>query len=356
MVKLRRRKWFWIILILILGGLVFQKTWQWTYTVSPAFHLEGVNAFSGVAIVDGRVATYDGDILTFYTAKGREVGRVDRTGEGQEAFFGEKHAILFDRDLSKISVFDSWGKEVADYPIQGELFSALERDGELIFEVRQGDSEILYSTRPGGNLQIIFETRDYLLDYAQSKGGSWLAATLSNEAGGYKTSIYEDNETGQREDFPMEVAMELAFIGRDGYMATEKNLRKLGKENLRREIPLFTDMEVTSEGIHLLHSGLLTHYNKNLEETKEVVLSGNVTQLKEMNGTLFAYGQRDLVGNPYGPRTFTVHLKGRYPQWAMEDGILATVTENHLYVYTMKTSFSAPEVQDVAFEEENNEG
>lgn len=338
MMKGNYRKYILLFAIILLIGYFLKKNWQWAYDLKPAWSKKVSMDVENMAILEGgTLVTWDGDVLNYYDKKGEVKYKVDRTAEGQEAYFGHSKVILYDMDLKKLAVFDEKAKEVVSYSVEGEVFSIDEQNGNILIFTKQDQGEILYMGDSSGGLESIFQTDHFILDFNVVNSKKYAVSELSNEASGYKTVLYWKEGDLKKEEFPNEVAMEIGYYGDSVIMATEKNLFSVNSEEvLETEIPLISDIYLDRSGIYLLHSGFLSKYNKKLERVKHGVVAANVFNLDQMDGSVMAVGNGELLGNIMGPREFQVQLDRNIKLWDIRDGWLLTYGDQELKAYSFK--------------------
>lgn len=321
--------------IILLIGFFLKKNWQWAYEIKPSWEAKVNIDLEDLGILDGgTLVTWDGDVLAFYDKKGKVDHEVDRTAEGQEAYIGHSRVALYDGDLKKVTVFNSRGEETVSYSVEGEVFSVEEQNGNILIFTKQDRGEILYMGDQSGGLEALFQTDHFILDYCVWDSNKYTVAELSNEASGYKTNLYWKEGDLKKEEFPNQVAMEVGYYGDSVLMATEKTLFSVNKDKvLEVEIPLISDIYFNKSGIYLLHSGILSKYNKKLEKVDQGVMTANVNRLDEVKGSLVATGNGELVGNLMGSREFHVQMDRNLKLLKVKDGYMVTYGKEGLRAY-----------------------
>lgn len=333
----RFRRYLLLFFIILLIGFFLKNNWQWAYSVEASWRKPLDLDIEKLAVLDKGVSvTWNGDSLFFYDKNGKVINEVDRTGEGQVAYFGENVAFLYDFDLKKVAVFDSKGKEIASYVVEGEVFSVEQQNGNILIFTKQDRGEILYLGDKAGGLAVLFQTDHFIVDYYVKNTNEFTVSELSNEASGYKTTLYWKEGDLKKEEFPNQVSMEIGYFNKSILMATEKSLFLVTSKEVKEvEIPLLSDIYFDDSGIYLLHSGILSKYNKNLEKVEQRVMTANVTNLDGMNGSIMAQGNGEIIGNLMGSREFRVSLEKNLKLWDLKDGVLLTYVDHQLSCYTL---------------------
>lgn len=353
--QFRRRGLLLIIILLIVFFL--KSKWQWAYEVVPEWQVPLETNIDKIAILNNKTSvTWNGDSLVFYNKKGKVIGEVDRTGEGQEAYFGHDKVMLYDLDLRKVAVFDSQGRELSSYNVEGEVFSVTEQNGNILIHTKSDQGEILYLGDSAGGLEILFETEHFILGYEVENPKKFAISELSNEASGYRTTLYWNDNGLKKEEFLNEVSMFLDFHGKDLLMVTEKMLYLVNSEEVKEvEIPIMSDIVEDKSGIYLLHSGILTKYDDDLKEEKQMVMTANVEDLQKMDSMLVASGKGELIGNLMGLREFHIRLDQKEEFWELKEDRLLSYGENKLSMYRFKKKFlgNDEEIMIPEFKKEN---
>ncbi|MCD1146684.1 hypothetical protein LQU94_00960 [Peptoniphilus sp. KCTC 25270] len=347
-----------LFIIIIAMAIFLKRNWNWVYTIEPEWQKNVEYDLDEIHILSSnRMVLWDGDTLEFLDKKGETVETVDRTGEGQVAYFGDSKVLLFDGDLRKVTVFDEEGVEEISYTVEGELFAATEQNGNVLLHVKKEKGEILYLGDRSGGLEILFETDHNILDYEVENSNSFIVSELSNEAGGYKTTLYKNTGEFEKEEFSREVSMEIGFFEGKEVMVTEKNLYLIDGEEIQSvEIPLMSDVYFGKSKIYLLHSGILTIYNKKLEEIENEAIAANVNQIENMENSIYVHGNNEGIGNPLSPRAFHFRLEENAKIWEMGDNILMTFSDRKVKAYTFHKKMwnHGKEIQLPRFKEGEN--
>lgn len=291
----------------------------------------------------GILATWDGDRLMFIGTNGKTISTVDRTAEGQEVFFGDADAMLYDKDVDKLVVFGPDGKEKASYALDGELFRAEMQNGVRLLHIRYDDGERLFVAEDSGSLSPIFETKNFILDFAVQSRDRFAVSELSDTANGYKTTVFVSEEGDARKmektEFPMEVSMRLVPYDFP-VVVTEKHLYGIQDELITKSVPILSDVCVYRGNIYTLYSGILGKRDKRLEETKQYLMGANVNRLAPMPQGLFAYGNREILGNVHAEKPYKLRFAENPDTLSLRDGFIAAYGEKSISVYALKPDFS----------------
>lgn len=335
--RMRRLLLFLCIIIALAFGI--KKLSIVSYRPVLVFDEKTKHDITDMAVLKGGIlATFDGDALIFNNGSDKKI--VDRMGEGQKAFFGEKDAMLYDESIKKVTVFSPDGKERQSYYIEGELFRADVQNGVRLFHCRYDDGEKLFIATDSGSLNSVFETKNYILDFKFKDEKHFVITELSNAANGYKTTVYVENGKRDKErmentEFPMEVAMRIVE-GRYPVIVTEKHLYGLGKELMTEKSPILSDVIYHRNKLYTLHSGILSRHGRDLKEIDRRVMEGNVDHLASVGEELFAYGNRELLGRADSDHPYHIRFGDTQEKVQVKDGYIATYGSKHIALYQLK--------------------
>lgn len=347
--------------IIVAAAVGIKKISFFPYKARPVFSVKVDHELVGLEILQGgKLATFDGDRLIFYRGSEKQKAVVDRMGEGQSVFFGEEDAMLYDKNTRKLTVFSPDGKQRQSYYLDGELFQAEVQGGVRIVHCRYEDGEKLFIASEGGNLKSVFETKHYILDYRFDSEKRFAVAELANTANGYKTTVYQDDGKADRTrmrstEFPMEVAMSVVKT-RYPVIATEKHLYGLDDELITQTTPIISDIAVHDGDAVTLHSGMLSIYDKNLREKKRRVMEANVDRLASMKGELFAYGNREILGDVDSNHPYYIRFKESQDALKLKEGYLVAYHHKKATLYQLKPHLTARRgvVQEIGGNEEES--
>ncbi|MDO5037573.1 MAG: DUF5711 family protein [Tissierellia bacterium] len=338
MEKKRRRRFLVLLIIIGVCFIFFKRSMSLPREVQPLWEktLEGDVEEMGILAGDSLVL-WNGNILSFYDKKGQLMVEQDHSLERLKAYFGQEWVYLYDKDLKRIYTYSKKGQPGKTLTVPGDLFALKEQNGRALLHIRQENGEVLYMADSQGALLSLFETEHFILDYEVAADDDFVVAELSNQASGYRTTLFKNDGDFSREEFPMEVAMALGRHKNQVYMLTEKKLYALGEGQIQSvEVPLVSDVLMKEDGIYLLHSGILSKYNFKLDLAKKEVVPANVLKLQDLGQAVYSYGQADMVGNLLGPWEFSV----RFPQTAdrvlLSKDLLIRCQGRKIYAYGLK--------------------
>src|SRR5699024_7145772 len=158
--------------------------------------------------------------------------------------------------------------------------------------------------------------------------------------------LYHQSSELEKHEFQSEVSMGVQLIKDDIYMATEKMLYKVGKDETKStEIPLISDIVMDEKEICLLHSGTLSIYDLNLKRKEKTVIPANVNEIVKMDKKLYGLGTNDLVGNMGKHNEFVVRLPVKEKFFALDKNRIYCYGDGLVQAYKMK--LTSPLSKDV---------
>ncbi|MDD7362612.1 MAG: hypothetical protein SPI65_05365 [Peptoniphilus sp.] len=335
------RRFLLFLCIIVAVALGIKKISVFSYKAKLMYSVKAKHEITDMDLLKGgELATFDGDRLVFYRGGAKDKKVVDRMGEGQKVFFGEKDAMLYDPNIKKLTVFTPDGRERQSYYVDGELFSAEVQRGVRILHCRYKDGEKLFIASDGGKMTSVFETKNYILDYRFDSAKQFVVTELSNTANGYETTVYvDDGQTDQARmentEFPMEVAMRIVKTGYP-VVVTEKHIYGIDDELKTQTTSIISDIVAHNGKIYTLHSGILSVYDGALNENKRYVMEANVDRLASMKQGLFAYGNREILGRPHTDRPYHIRFSAGQEKLFIKDGYIVAYQHKRIGVYKLK--------------------
>ncbi|MDO5713096.1 MAG: hypothetical protein Q4Q07_01570 [Tissierellia bacterium] len=297
-------------------------------------------------IIKDRILFWDGDYLVSLDTDGVVKDKVDHMKENLVPFFTEQYCFLYDSQMNKLYQYDGKATLKNTMDIEGELYNVLEQEGNIILHCKREEGEILYALTGKGELDGFFKTEDFILSFdVKNPFDDYVVSELSTSAAGYKSRVYVKKGDLKKYDYPSEVIMAVSK-DKDIYVLTEKTLYRLtGTETIKKEVPLTTAILVHKDKIYLLHSGILSTYNKDLKEEDKKVLAANLDQLMWINGSLYGKGKGDLGGQLLTESEFYAKLGPQMEEMDISGDFVISKREHELFIFKL-----------VNEKEETNEG
>lgn len=300
-------------------------------------HINWETEIEDARIIGNRILFWDGDYLVSLDTEGTVKEQVDRMKENLTPFFTENYCFLYDEEMNKLYQYDGKGSPGFTSEIEGELYAVKEQNGNIILHCKGEEGETLYTLNGRGEPESFFKTDNFILSFdVVDPSNDYMVTELSTSAGGYKSTVYIKDGEMKKYDYPSEVIMAAKKEGQDVYLLTEKTLyRMTDSETLQREVPLATAFLVDDGETYLLHSGILTSYNKDLEEGEKIVLAANLDRLQKDEGYLYGTGKGDIGGQLMTEGEFYTRLGPQMEDTRLSGDHVITRRENELWIYEL---------------------
>lgn len=340
---MKGRRWWILAFILLVGVLGLLRLLPGRAPVKKVAreikHLIWESDLEDAEILGDRVVFWDGDYLVSMDFKGKIREKVDHVRESLTAFFTEEGVFLYDGDLNKLYRYDKEAKlRTVTEPEEG-LYNVSATEGTVVLHIKSDQGEALYQLKGNGDTEEFFRTDNFILSYdVVDPRGKFLVTELSTSAAGYKSTLYVKDGEMKKYDFPSEVIMDAAFTGKDVSFITEKNgYRISGKETIQKEIPIPGAVLFKDEETYLIHSGILSRYDRNWEEDEEkkIVLAANLDRLVENEGYLYGIGKGDIGGQLMTPGEFYLRLGAQMDGTRLKKDHALTFRDHELWLYAL---------------------
>ncbi|RVU55068.1 hypothetical protein [Anaerosphaera multitolerans] len=252
------------------------------------FHL----STNGMMIFDGKKLYFcdkNFDFLKSVSSKDREL----------EVFFDNNYAFLYDADLKKVFEYKDTGELLNTITLDENLYNVKYLNKNIVFHMKGDGDEVLSILRSDGSLEEIYRSSNAIMSFDVYDESTFAVAELELDATGYKSILnargYNNLST---EEFNSEGALCVFTTKNEVLMVTDKNMYVFGNDETKHiEVPNVTDVLIKERSIYLLHSGILSKYNFNLEEQSKQVLAANVNHLAQIANSVYAYGNSDIGGD-----------------------------------------------------------
>ncbi len=344
------KNWIRLILVFILIFFLLRSATSFPQLVTPLWAMKTETDLDDFALLNHTIVLWNGDVLKFVDRQGKLIGEEDFSSEGLELFVGEDRVYLYDSDLSKVHIFNARGKEEGNFYVTGEVFSIQDQHNNTIVHVKRDGTEELFILEGTESLEPIFQTEHFILNYDIVSRKKFVVAELSMQASGYYTTLYHQSSELEKHEFQSEVSMGVQLIKGDIYMATEKMLYRVSKNELKStEIPLISDIVMDSKGICLLHSGTLSVYDLNLELKDKIGIPANVHEITKVGKKLYGLGSNDFVGNIGKQNQFVVRFPVKEKFYALDKKRIYAYGNGTVQAYQLK--LTSPFSKDAKLQE-----
>lgn len=245
------------------------------------------------------IMIWDNKTIYFCDKNGDLFKKINRKEENLQVFFTNNYAFLYDQDLKKLYEYSELGEHINTIKMPSEVFNIQYQNKNIIIHTKDKDTEYLYNLKSDGAVEEVYKTDNYILTYDILEPKiNYAVAEIKTSANGYKnvfTSVI--NKEKKVKEISSEVALYANSTKKDSTFVTDKTIYKYTTdEKITREIPNVTDVISDKNNIYLLHSGIISKYNKNLEEKEKFILAANVEKLTKVSSSIYVFGKNDIGG------------------------------------------------------------
>ncbi|EGS31578.1 hypothetical protein HMPREF9130_0165 [Peptoniphilus sp. oral taxon 375 str. F0436] len=326
-----------IILLLVLGGILAYLLWPKDHakTTKLLWKKEINGEIQEARAMDQTIAVWDGDYLYLYDLKGQLLKKLDRSRENLKAQIGQSHIYLYRPGDKMLEILDKNGKTETIVTLKEDLFQVKEEDGQTIIHCKADNHEVLYLVK-GKATDQIFKTDNFILQFDVHDKDNFAVSELSTSASGYKTRVYRKDSEMDKFDFPSEVGMGLYKGKKVTYLMTEKQLVKIHKDQISHiDIPLPSGVVFREKEVHILHSGIISSYNKKLEEKGKNILSMNAKDFFDNQGSLYATAEGEVAGNLTDKEVFYQPLGKEMDATHVYKDLVVSYQDQNLWVHQL---------------------
>lgn len=336
MKKKRRRSLLVLVLALGLGlSLYFFKPGTSKKIAKLQFHKEVKEDIVNAGPLGQNVVLWDGDFLSIYDQEGKRKARVDRSRENLKLFIGRDQVYFYRPGDQNLEILDKNGRNEVDLTLEEGIFQVQEEEGQTLVHCKGENYETLYLVQ-GKDLVQIFKTDNFILHFHVLGPEDFAVSELSTSAAGYKTRLYIKNQKMESMDFPNQVSIGL-FKDKDRvYLATEQKLIAVKDgESQEVDIPLASGLVYKKGKIYLLHSGIISSYNKKLEEEKKDILSMNAEDFFDNEGSLYATAGGEVAGNLTTKGAFYQALGKEMDKTKVQGDLVVSYQNRQIWVHKL---------------------
>lgn len=294
-------------------------------------------------ITSSTIMIFDGSYLYITDKDGELLRKIDKSQETLKSFFAGNFCFLYDEDVRKLYKYGEGGEYLGSIGTNLNVYNILEQGPNIVVHLKEGNKEEL-SVMDGLSLKTIYRTDNYITAMDLSDANNFSVSEISPYAKGYKTILTISKDGMKKSDYTQEVGLSLKVKGENVYFITDKNMYKIGREETKKqEIPNISDVLYKNREIYLLHSGILSRFNLNLEETKKIIIAANVTTIKDVGGAIYAYGESDIGGEIGTHSEFYTRLGSGIEKMEVGGVTVATLKDGKVNIYKIVSSRSVKE-------------
>ncbi len=316
-----------------------------------------INTIEDFSITSRSIISYDRNRIYFMKKDGVVFNSIDRNADTERIFLRDNFAFIFEIETKTLTQYDTVGEIVRQIPIPGELFNIEIQNKNIIIHLKDGERESIHFLNANDNLVKIYETSNNILAFkVDEPNKGYIVTELTTDVSGYKTSIIIKDGEIKKYDILSEVGF---FIGRTKnavFICSDKSLYRIDSEAMTHvKIPNIDDVLMDGRSIHLLHGGILSTYDLELNEKNKIVVAANVERLSKVAGSIYAFGNTDVAGEIGTSTEYYTRLPGGNDEIKLGGLTVGTLKKGVIHIYKIeKTRSMATEghVKDLTKEDE----
>lgn len=303
------------------------------------------------------IIVWDNKSLYFCDKNGDLFKKVTRKEENLEVFFTNNYAFIYDPDLNKLYEYSELGEHLNTIKVPSKVFNITYQNKNIIIHGKENETEYLYNLKSDGSLEEVFKSDNYILAYdILEPKTNYAIAEIKTSANGYKnifTSVI--NKEKKVKEISSEVTLYANSNKRATTFVTDKSIYRFTQdEHKTKEIPNIADVMVDKNNIYLLHSGIISKYNKDLEEKDKYILAANVEKLTKVSSSLYVYGKNDIGGEIGTKNEFYTKLGSSVEKVEINGLTIGALKEGRVSIYKIVNSkgHNKNTVKDLSKEQE----
>ena len=291
-------------------------------------------------ITSSTIMIFDGSYLYITDKDGELLRKIDKSQETYVSFFAGNFGFLYDEDLKKLYKYGENGEYLGSITMSLDLYNIEEQGSNIVLHLKEGNNEEI-SILDGLTLRNVYKTDNYITSAYVINEKRYAISEISPYAQGYKTILTIADGQVKKSDFNQEVGLSLNIKDKRIFFITDKNLYKITPNEItKKDIPNISDVLYRNSHIYLLHSGILSKYNLNLNETDKMIVAANVTRLKDVGGSIYAYGESDIGGEIGTSQEFYTRLGSGIERMEVGGVTVATLKDGKVNIYKIVSSRS----------------
>lgn len=300
---------------------------------------------------------WDDKTLYFCDKSGEILKKVTRKEENLEVFFTNNYVFLYDPDIKKLYEYSEFGEHLNTIKMPAEVFNVEYQNKNIIIHAKRKDTEYLYNLKTDGSISEIYKTDNYILTYEiEEPKKNYAVAEITTSANGYKNILtYAIDGEKKVKEVLSEVGLFVCSNKKSTILITDKNIYKFTKEkNLTKKVPNISDVITDGNNLYLLHSGIVSKYNKNLEEKEKYILAANAEKIIKVSNSLYAYGKNDIGGEIGTKNEFYTRLGSLVEKVEINGLTIGALKEGKVTLYKVENSrdYNKNTLKDISKEQD----
>ena len=284
---------------------------------------------------------WDDKTLYFCDKSGEPFKKITRKEENLTVFFTNNYAFIYDPDIKKLYEYSELGEHLNTIKVPAEVFNVEYQNKNIIIHAKRNGTEYLYNLKTDGSLNEAYKTDNYILTYdIEEPKKNYAVTEITTSANGYKNILtYAIDGEKKTKEALSEVGLFVCSNKKSTTLITDKNIYKFTKdENITKKVPNISDVISDGNNLYLLHSGIISKYNKNLEETEKYILAANVEKIIKVSNSLYAYGKNDIGGEIGTRNEFYTRLGSSVEKVEINGLTIAALKEGRVSIYKVVNS------------------
>ena len=304
------------------------------------------------------ILIWDNKTLYFCDKDGELFKKITRKEDDLQIFFANNYVFLYDKDLRKLFEYSELGEHLNTIKVPTDVFNIKYQNKNIIIQGKDADTEYLYNLKADGNLEEFYKTDNYILSFdVQDVKDNFAVAEINTSATGYK-NILTAVIDGDRiiKEYSSEVGLFVSIGRNEATLITDKNMYRVSPdESFHRNIPNISDVLVDGNNIYLLHSGIVSEYNKKLEETHKYILAANVEKITKVSSSIYVYGKNDIGGEIGTKNEFYTRIGSSVDKVEINGLTIGALSEGKVTIYRIINSrnYNKNTLTDLTKEQDN---
>lgn len=282
------------------------------------------------------IMVWDNKTLYFYRKDGELFKKVTKKEDDMSVFFANNYAFIYDKDLKKLYEYSELGEHLNTIKFPVDVFNIKYQNKNIIIHGKTNDGEILYKLKTDGSFEEIYKTSNFILAYdIEDTSKDYIVTEITTSANGYKNTIV-GLLNGEKiyKDFQSEVGLSVNISKGAIILVTDKNLYRINnEESIHKDIPNISDVLVEGNKTILLHSGIISVFNKKLEEKHKYIIAANVDKLAKVSSSIYVYGKNDIGGEIGTKNEFYTRLGTSVDKIEINGLTIGALKDNKVTIY-----------------------
>ncbi len=287
------------------------------------------------------ILLWDNQTLYFCDKSGELLKKINKKEEDLEIFFTNNYAFIYDRDLRKLYEYSELGEHLNTIKVPADVYNIKYQNKNIIIHGKEKGTEYLYTLKVDGSLEEAYKSDNYIFDFdILEPKKNYAISEITTSATGYKSIFtYVLNGNKSSKDYMSEVGLYVNVKPSSAILITDKNLyRSTKEETIHKEIPNISDAIVDKNNLYLIHSGIISRYNKNLDEKEKYILAASGEKITKVSNSIYVYGKNDIGGEIGSKNEFYTRIGSSIEKVEINGLTIGALKEGRVTIYKVINS------------------